>query len=622
MALHVNDNQQEQTQKIPQAVTQAPNMSNAGLGVGQGVSSNTGASALMFGSGISGLMSATQGSDYTNGIAKLLSGIYTSANKKVMPKVHVLDKETFTNLAYSAVIVTMNFSNTVNYFVILLEETGRKPLTANEIINEWETTIKIPGATPMIYTADEAINNILHAEIVGALKLEYGDNMVFQSVDGIVLHKGHADVNEIAPMLATTAYNACYVETQLESGNCTDLNITIALQSAQGKQLRYESNMSKAICVNELGLPVRTDWKLDLCMVNNNNAQSLVLNAQNSKSVINRIGGFVDALPEEVMLPSVPGAPANRGIRFRPHIVLTSNSSETPTVGYMLLGVAGSIVMSNKNMWLGALRPTDKKVNVGNLNIIAKIDDGEGQRIDFTSKNYNANQVYAGINSMFSLDPVISVDVESFGPQSFYNSVLATAAQPGAADSKAAAAQYIIETANTLTGGRFPLEFNPNDIFVDEGVVIPLGTWSDKSGDRDIREIDLTFIASHTDDMNLINKWILSNLPMSKTGFDPYLAKIDIINKLLPGAEITGKAVRVTFTSNFITTLANCITAAGLNVRYEPEIKYTEDTNLSIMSSYLGNAGIGGYNGFAREVVQAGPSYQTPYINAGMSRYR
>ena len=617
MALNITDNK---TQKIPEQAVQQPSLDNSGFGIGQGVSQGT-TSGLTFGSGIQGLMSANQGSEYTNGIAKVLTGIYSSINKKVTPKVHVLDKETFTNLAYSAIIVTMQSNKMVNYYTILLEETGRKPLTASEVVSEWETAIKIPGASPVIYTADEAINSILHKEIVNALKQEYGSGQEYKTVDGVVLHKGHADINVIGPMLATIAFNACYIETQFDNGVCSDLSIPNALQTAQGKQLRFESNMSKAICVNELGLPVRTDWKLDLCMVNNNQAQSLVLNAQNSKAVISRIGGFVDALPEQITMPGVPGTAPTTAIRFRPHIIMTSNSAETPTIGYMLLGVASSIVMTNRNMWLGALRPTDKKVNVGNLNIIAKIDDGEGQRIDFTSKNYNANQVFAGIQTMFSLDPVISVDVESFGPQSFYNSILSAAAQPGASDGKTEAANYIIETAHILTGGRFPSDYNPHDIFVDDGVVVPLGTWSDKSGERDLREIDLTFIASHTDDMNMINKWILSNLPMSKSGFDPYLAKIEIINKLLPGAEITGKASRVTFSANFITTLASAITASGLNVRYEPEIKYAEETNLSIMGSYLGNAGIGGYNGFAREVVQAGPSYQTPYTQMGIGRY-
>ena len=615
MALHTSNNNSQ-----PQVDT---NLSTQGLtnnGVTNSVGSSTGYS-LEFGSGINGLMSANQGSDYTLGVAKVLSNIYEGSNRKVKPKVHILDKETFTNLAYSTVVVTLKQQDTVNYFIVLLEETGRKPLTASEVISEWETSMKVPGATPMIYTADDAINNILHSEIITALQSEYG-KVEFQSVDGIVLHKGHPSLDQIGPMLATIAYNACYVEAQLGEAGIKDLNIELTVQNQKNKQLRFESNMSKAIAVNEVGQPVRTDWRLDLCLVNINTSNRLVLNEQNAKAIISRVGGYIDAIPEQVNLMTVPGQQPQVGIRFRPQIVITSNSSEAPTTGYMLLGLASSLVMANKNMWLAALQPKDKKVNVGSLNIMSKIDEGEGQRIDFTSKNYSLQQVYAGISSMFSLDPVVSVDIESFGPQSFYQSVLSAAASPRQSTEKAAAAKVIIETANWLTNGRFPMNFDPNRIFASEGVVIPMGTWSDKTGDRDLREIDLTFLASHTDDMTLLNKWTLSSLPMSVSGFDPYIAKVDIINKLVPTAEITGKAVRVTFTAEFINTLSASIVSAGLNVRYEPEIKFTEDTNLSIMSSYLGNAGIGNNTaGFAREAVQAGPSYQTGYTLNGYNRW-
>lgn len=609
MALNIEDNEALNEQK--------PDLSNSGFNTNNNTHTSaptSNVSSLTFGMGFSGLMSATQGSDYTNGIAKLLVQIYEGSNKKVKPKVHVFDKETFINLAYSSIVVTLLSDNIVNYFIILLEETGRKPLAAAEIISEWEASIKMPGSTPLLYTADDAINEILHNEIVNALKQEYG-NVEFQTVDGIVLHKGHPELQMIGPMLATIAYNACYVESQLEGGGAKDLNIELATQQNKNKQLRYESNMSKAITVNEVGSPVRTDWRLDLSMVNNNNAANLMLNAQNAKSIINRVGGYVDALPEQVALPQVPGMPIQTGLRFRPNIIVTSNASESPTTGYMLLGIASAMVMTNKNMWLAALRPLDKKVNVGNLNILSKIDE-EGQRIDFTSKNYNAQQVFAGISQMFSLEPIVSVDVEAFGPQSFYTSVLSAAAHPTATDEKVAAAQHIINTAHNLTNGRFPLDFPTNEIFSISGVVVPLGVWHDKTGERDIREIDLTFITSHSDDMNMINKWILSNLPMSATGLDPYISKVDVISKLIPTAEITGKAVRVTFTTKFITALMSAITSAGLNVRYEPEVKFTEDTNLSIMSSYLSNAGINTQAGFAKEIMQTSPNYQTAYTNS------
>ena len=187
---------------------------------------------------------------------------------------------------------------------------------------------------------------------------------------------------------------------------------------------------------------------------------------------------------------------------------------------------------------------------------------------------------------------------------------------------KIAAQRLIIETASWLTSGKFPSNFNPNEIFASDGVVIPVGKWSDKSGERDIREIDLAFNASHTDSMEFLTTWAQSNLPKHITGLDPYMTKVNIISKLIPSAEITGKAIRVTFSNAFISALESAAIGSGLNVRYEPQIKFAESNNLSILSNYLNNAGINNAGGFAQAMVQAGPNYSTAYGNVGYNRFQ
>lgn len=570
MALHIGEDQKQ------------PDISNKGLGneVKVDTTKNNASTAdlgniLTFENSLTGLMNSNQGSEYTNNVAKALVNYYAKATKQVSPSVHIFDKETFTKLAYSTIVVTLKVNNTVNYYTILLESTGRKPLTAHEIIEEWTQASKIPGGAPIIYTADEAINSLLHKEIIANLKLEYNSGEEFQAVDGLVLHKGHPDIDQIAPMVATLAYNACYVEALMDSKNYQDLNIAVAVAEKKNKQLRFEASMSKATSLNELCMPTRSDWKISLCLFNNQAQNFNIPNADIAKKVLSSVSGFVDALPENVALPTPPGMAQQYGIRFRPHVITTSIASVVPTIGYMLLGVVSSLVMTNKNMWLSTFSPTDKKVNVGSLNILSKIDDGEGQRIDFTNKSYTADQVWAGISQLFPQSPILSVDVESYGPQSYYTSILAAAAASTASDEKTAAAKYLVKVANHITGGRFPANYDINKIFAMPGITIPLGHWSDKSGDRDIRDIDLVFITSHTDDINIINSWALSSLPMSASGQDPYLTKVGIISKLIPSAEITGKATRVTFHSEFITTLISSVVSAGLDVRYEPEGSYS-----------------------------------------------
>jgi len=580
--------------------------------------------ALSFGSRDIFTMQANQGSDYTIGLTKTINESYKNLPASIRPKVSILDKEVIKNLAYSAIVVSNETDATVNYFTILLEATGRKAMKAIEIVNEVENAKKVPGARPMIYTADDAIDNVLHKEVHSALIKEYGDRKQALSVDGLVVHTHHGDDTVLASKLAAIAYNACAVDAALERGDIKDLNIEQTRNVSPNTMLKIDSNMSKMQGQSEVEEPVRSDWSVELNMVDTS-SQMTSLNMQNNKNTLTKVSGFVDAIPEIVTIPTMPGAPANVQTTFRPHVVITSNSVHTPTIGYMLLGLVNSLVMTNQNMWLASLTPTDSKHNVGALNLFSNLENdqtGVGQSLaaELGSKDKHPDQKYALIKQMFTLAPMLSMDIESFGPQTFYKSILAAAAQPGNGQDKLAAAQELVTVASWLTSGNFPADFPIDQIFVNSGIVVPTGTWADKSGDRDIRDIDLAFIASHKGDTNLMTKWALSNLPKESTGTDPYLAKVEVISQIIPEAEITGKAIRVTFSNKFITTLSNAATAAGLDVRYEPEIKFAENQNIAILGNYLANAGIDNAAGFARQQMHQGNNFATNYSGMGYNR--
>ena len=628
MALHIGEPNEtkntkpERTEAAPEAPKFDNNMRHGDFGNGSVGRHSDNSRSLSFGDKRGGFMQSSGGSDYAVSIAKTMMKVYETANVPVKTTISVLDKEVLPTLSYSSVIVSMMLNKEVSYFIILLERTGRAPLQAQSMMAELNNAQRQPGSFPSIYTTDDAINTILHKEVVATLQQTYGDVKI-KSAEGIVLPSEHNNIEDLAPMLAKLAYDACILELNVGSnGAVDDLDITVAIdkyKSQNNKKIRYESIMSKQIRNNALNKPVRSDWTIDLVLVDTS-AYTQSLNMENTKSVITRTSGFVDALPEEVILPQAPGAYNQilKTIQCRPHIIVTSNSAESPTIGYMLLGLISSIVMTKREMWLGALRPSDPKNHVGALNVITKIDDGEGAKLDLTNKKYSMDEVYAVISRMFPLEPVISVDIESFGPQSFYMSALTAASQSINPLARENASKMIIETASHLTHGPFPSDFNPNEIFAHDSILIPMGTWSDKTGIKDIREIDLAFIASHVDDINLINKWILSCVPSNVSGQDPFLSKVDIISKIIPSAEISGKATRCTFSAKFINTLSSAVIQAGLRVDYETEIKFTETANLSVLSSCFNSAGIGGnVTGFAREAIQTGPNYNTPYTHTG-----
>ncbi len=574
------------------------------------------------------IMNSNQGSEYTNGLAADIQEAYNQLPANSKPKVNVLDKEVLRGLAFSTIIISgRSDNNSIRYFLVALEATGRNSMKAIEIANEVTNASRQPGQRVNVWTTDDALDDVLHEEAIRVLAKEWGEKTECVSVDGIVIGRNHGDNKTLALKIASVGYNSVTVDAALTTNKLKDLNLTEAVKNSPGSTLKLEANLAKVTATNEIERAIRQDFAVDLNLTDN--SQHIVsINSQNQRDTLLRVSGFIDAIPAEVSLPVMQGQPPITQIRLHPHIVITNNSVKIPTPGYMLLGLISAMVMSNQNMWLVTTMPKNAKDmhNAGALNIMCNLEGnqnkvGNSLAADLTSKKSTTDETYNVLRNMFSLEPVLSYDIESFGPQTYYTSMLALAASPGNSEGKLAAASEIIETAHWLTNGAFPSDFSVNDIFINNGVVVPLGTWVDKSGDRDIRDIDLAFIANQTGDVALMNKWTLSSLPKERSGMDPFLTKTEIISNLIPDAEISGKAVRVTFTQNFIRALVNGAATAGLNANYEPEYFINEQHNIGMIGDYLAGAGLSNVSGFARQTTHAGPSFNTNFSNMGYNRY-
>ena len=94
------------------------------------------------------IMSSNMGSEHTNKVANILAETYKQLPVNIRPKIHVLDKETIPGLAYSSIVVSLKGTNRVNYYTIILESTGREPMTAGDIASEIAMTQ--PGKIPYV----------------------------------------------------------------------------------------------------------------------------------------------------------------------------------------------------------------------------------------------------------------------------------------------------------------------------------------------------------------------------------------------------------------------------------------------------------------------------------------
>lgn len=574
---------------------------------------------LGFGSSV-GLMGATRGSEYTTAIAKVMQEMYAALTTP--PKINIFDRERSPNLAYSCIVVSLpNNIGDICYHISLLEATGMEPLKASDIVAEVTRALREPGANARVYTPSDAINGRLNDIILEELGAA-DPQASFISTDGLVVHPTNLDVNDLAMRVAAIAYNAIHTEAMLSSGELADLNIATALAESNNRNaIKFEYNMYSATVPNVVGTPTRQDYKIDLVELANDH--TFELNADSRRRLVS-VAGYVDAIREDIAIPTHPGLPPVSSTRLHPNIVMTNNDTVSPTQGFMFLGMASATVMSHPEMWLQALGAIDPKSpnSPGGLNIITNIENGQnGVALDFSTKEVTQEEHYAALKQMYSLSPVMSYDIEVFGPQAYYSSLLAAAAAPSAGSTRTDALQEIVDTCVQLTDGRFPADFNINSIFATEGIVIPMGYWMDKAGERDIRDVDMAFIANQTSDINLVNKWGMTSLPSSVTGLDPFLTRVEVIAQLIPDAVINGKAVRVTFTKEFIGLLNASIEAAGLIARYESTVIVNEQYNTAQFTDYLASAGLSQATGFARQGGANNAGMNTSYSTMGSFRY-
>jgi len=575
----------------------------------------TGAQSIGFGTNI-GLMKATSGSELTNAIAGEMVKAYTELKDDL--RVMVLDREQYTNLSYSAIAVSLKASNgSVCYHVVILEATGVESLRATSIVSE--ATRAMHDRKPAnIFTPSDAINNILDDMVLDLLEQHYG-KVEFVSTDGVVIKKTNVDIIDLGGRAARTAYNAVITEALLSTGERSDLNISEAVNERKSN-LRIEQNLYNTTVEDLVGAATRQDFKIDL--VDQVVGQSFEQNAYAGTNILT-VGGFVDAIRGDVPMQTQPGFPTVNLPRLHPNIIISNVETAIPTTGFMMLGIVAATVMGRNEMWMQSLASINPKSpnTPGALNLLTNIegsDGGIGAELDFSSNEVTEEEHYAALTKMYTLSPVVSYDIEVFGPQAYYAGVLAAAAGPSDTQARRDSRDELVESCHQLTNGAFPLDFPQEQIFATEGIIIPTGYWMDKSGERDIRDVDLAFVANQTHDVNTVNKWGMTVLPKRLSGLDSFLTRVEIISQLIPDAVINGKAARVTFTNQFLSALAGSCESAGLNAVYEPSMVVNQQYSATQFTDYLASAGLSNAGGFAR---QAGYGNQmganTPYAYMG-----
>ena len=546
------------------------------------------------------LLSAGSGSEYTLAIAnaykeKLKAGV----NDTIKTEVFIVDRDTVdAELVYSAVVVAANLNGFVAYHTTLLAGTGRQDLTAEDIINEVNAAYSQKRQAD-IYTAADAIDEFLIGLIGAKCEEKWPDATKYYPVEGVILpaYIDETSKNEIESAVVIAA-NSVITFLAEKTGNSLEIDVEAALKNNPSMSVSLSHDTSGKTTQDVLGNPVLTDFAVSLNVKEHSNSGNRSIHAAGSEKSIASAAGSVEVIPVQVPRPAAAGSFASSMVRLHPNIIIGQiNPLNNPTIGYSLLSILAAASMTSKEMYLTALAPKKGDVrNVGYMNLFCNVADEAPEDvapINLLDNKSTIQDNLLAIDTMITEAPILSMDVEEYGPNGSHTSAFVVAAMPTDSN-QAAAAQSIIDAAHIAFGSAFPKDYPVDQIFVNAGITIPSGYWFDKKNNkRDLKEIDLTFLATEGADRETLIKWINASVPR-KAGVDDisYLERIDIISQRAPKAVITGKAIRLTFSNMFIATLKEAAAKAGLNPQSMQAVQLSNIANLNGIGNMLSGAGL------------------------------
>ena len=517
------------------------------------------------------------GSEQYRKLKEKVEEVYKSANDKIGIKVLDLDKSTYKDLAFSAMIVCGSVNGNpkagIAYHILLLEGTGKK---LDNIMDS------IPGQpqVEILRTTENAVDRELLEMAAGVVGRAFPNVQTFMVDATVVPESFNIEDQDSIHRLALNAGLAVSQELQMRDPNFTDVNLVVG--ATRETRLQINIGFSKLQRKDMMGSPMRSDVAVNFVSSRaNSGGKNASVNSGDREQTVSEVSGFVDLvpapipqIPQQYQYPGMPTMGATQ--RYAARLVITdlqSNFSYTP--GGMLLALATAFEVGSSNNWTQGFRPTATQKgeldlgDIGALNIEANMANEKGEfgtRVDTRSSDFDLKALGQMVGTLVRPGLMVSLDCPVAGPQTWYTSVFA-----GAASGSAVAQQILYNAANQLSNGNFEKAFPSNgQMFVDQGNRIHLGYWFDRSGmKRDIRDFDHVAACNIFGPSNpkqiqqLAETFLRHDIPLDHRLFKRKQLFSAMSNET---AVFTGMADRITFTGAFLNAISASLRATGIPV--------------------------------------------------------
>ena len=587
----------------------------------QNTQSNNGQQArrpLSFGGGslFGAPISRSSGSEKLISLKKALAKAFEATTADMSISLLSVDNTEESKFAFSFIIVaaqrkSVGARSGVAYHTLILEATGAEvtPYT----LQEGNTQLQVRRTT------GDAYNDIMRARAADVIKAAFPEAQWQRAVDATVVPRAFNAEDEVAAHeLALNAGMACGTELEMQAEGFADLSLGLV---SREQTVEIAAAFNRGQLADAVGEPMRSDVVVGMS-IRRQGAQTNknILNSDDADIPVGSLTGYIDLVWAPVAgagvlnpyLQQVQQAPTQK---YAARLVITNMASNYAfTPASMILSILSAISLRDDNNWIQAFRPQPLTAgidlrDIGALNIEAGLGAEPGQpgtRIDTKAESFRLEDLGQLVSTLIRPGLLVSFDVPECGPQTWYSSIFAAAA-----NGSPAARKLFYKSLVDLTDGNIQKYFTEKDpMFTDVGNRIHLGHWNDGNTRRDIREIDYLAVANlgGERDPAVIRDW---SDTFTRTDFSQEL-RLASREKMIQAftretAEFTGFAQRVTFTGQLIDALVR----ASVDCGFRPIVK----TPLSA-SDFNNARGVAGF--VDQGLVQPGAAYFN--VNTGFSR--
>jgi hypothetical protein len=505
---------------------------------------------------------------------KAIGDLYAKRNDPIF-KVSLLAIDMANNqeLAISAlVVVTQDEGNPkagLAYHTFILEGSAEVPPPKYDNINGRQVEVlRVPG---------DSNDKILHGVIRAKLMAAY-PNTTLHNADACVIPRDFNFADEVATtMLAANGLLATTTELEIKHPNFRDLNLSYIDNDSN---LTVRPTFAGDQITGVDGLPIRSSVIIDFSATVQQNQQQQ--QSADRVTSLAQIAGFVDLAWDPVQGPVnawVAQAQNQQAInqsyvKYTARYVMTAlESQELLTIPAQLLAMLPALTLRENNSWANAFRPAPfsngiDKSDIGAIGLEVNFDNnptGVGTRIDTKSASFTDQSLFQLLAATTRPGMVLMLDVPKCGGSTWYTNVFAAESE-----GDLQARQAILNAAETLTNGNFGKYYKSNGPICDnENNIIHMGYYEVNGVRHDIRELDYLAILNMVgeQDMGIVTKFCNTYLDRSTPINQRLSDRKQIYAHLVSNLVITGKALRLSISAEFLDALAKGAQDCGLAIR-------------------------------------------------------